>query len=471
MMKQTKFPYTFLAFVLVVAIAILSWLTWPQALLPSAPLPPTVQPGQEGFAGHLELGLLYQGVNRLELAAAEFEQAALATQPEIASAARANLQHVLEAQNSLQYRTGAAIPAALNWLLGAILVLLFLLIILLWIAWQYERSIQRAPYRLMDFEDLTPDAAGKGLHRLVLENLYLARQVHRDARTALYSPADPFDLPLQPPETISNSEMWQAVESVQVGGLEIPLGKLLPAVESWANRRARRITGCVSSAGSSLILNARLLHGDQVMQSWEIICPQAGGTPAAAQILARQFAFHLLVYLAHEDNAKMDQRLPARSPRAMMRLTDGLLMISRSRENGPNRVDLEQAVDALEEVIELDPECKTAYCALGAAYTQLGRFSEAQDVLLRVMDGALASPKVGKEQLFAQVVHYRLGMAYYYTYQDKGFLKAKEYFDTVQTGLEAENPPSDDEGFLLALVYCGMACLGAEWIERPPRFR
>lgn len=439
------------ALLLVAGLAFAFWPLGPR--VPGSSPVGTVTQGQASFAQRLELGLIYEREGVLDKARDAYEEAAKAEQVEIVEAARSGLKRVLERQQGPWLRIQASARAFLYWMGENLIRLIFVAAAAGGILWLLTRFPRRPGYLLLPFEDFAGDDLGKGLHALVYLRLQAVKHVYEQKEAGLLRGSERLEIPLF--GTLDEGQdalggAFAGLDSFSVGGIDLPLGKLLGAIQKWTSTREHIITGRLHRQGETLWLSVEIYRttDDKVIRGWELSM-EVGESPGdQVTALVEELVFQILFFLCPE--------LEARTWPSFQRFTAGLQEIQRYGVEVTDQTGLERALRPLTEAVVLDPGYQGAHYLLGLVYSNLGRYKEARDVFREVITHG--------EQRKLEAT-FNLGLAFYHEFENWANDKAIDRFTEVKEAL-TEGGRDRGRTLLLALAHCGLANACAQRVRR-----
>jgi len=441
---------------LVVAVGF--WPVLPPAMETSA----VVEKGQEEFARHLELGNVYTARAKYELAQAEYEAAALSTQPEIAGAAQRNLEKVLRAQRPL-WPLKAKLQSFASWLLENVLYLVLLVAVLLILWWLLSLLPRRPGYLLLPFEDNTGEKkVAADFATLVRQVILQAREVHQRAQSQTLSEAEQLNIPLLRPQWDLPADTFSSLDTLSVGQINLPLGKTIQSLRQWINRREYEITGSVHLVGEKITAFALIRRSadGRVVQSWQLASGSTGQPSEKVFAVAEELAYRLLFHQGRD-------HLRASSWGSLQNLTLALQQVQGWQEGRAPGEALDGAAKMLNEAVRLDPGYNLAHFAMGVVCASQGDYSGAQDAFGKAIDWSRPDEPI---QLAAR---YNRALAFYHEFRDWGYEAAFKYLDGLEDTLEKlqKTPSSGDEeaipnlDLLRALTFCAKALVDAQILK------
>lgn len=450
----------------VLVFGLLVFALWPLSPYPPATLPVSnVAPGQEGFVRHLELGLLYERHGLLDEAQAEYGQAALAAQAEIVIAAQDGLRRVLAERQNPLLGMQAALRGFLYWI-GENLLRWLVVGVLLVLAWQVVvRFPRKSGYQISPFVDATGDDLGKGLHLLLYRTLQEAKSALSDGRARPFAESRTVPLPgvasgLEiPPFSALSGEpdlldrALAPLDSFSVGGVDLPLGRMLLTARGWTSLREHVITGSLHRHGETLMLHAevRKVTSDQPVHVWELSANGDAQPAARVAALVRELAFRILFTLC--------PGLEARTWRSLQLFTEAVQEVRQYGVESLDRAPLLRAWEKLSQALVLDPGYTAARYLFGVVSLIVGRYQEARDAFREITEAG--GPLVPEAA-------YGLGLAFYHEFQDWANDQAMKWFTKAMEALSARK--RDERSLLLqALIHCGLASAYAQRVGQGER--
>ncbi|UCH61125.1 MAG: tetratricopeptide repeat protein [Anaerolineales bacterium] len=419
---------------------------------------------QIAYLRQLELGLQFEMRGKYELAQSAYEQAALAEQEEIAKAALNGIRRSLTYQRNTVLGLQAQLRLIAKSLLENLLPLL-LVLALVYGFWQVlSRPLTRPGYLILPFEDHTTGKLGAGLPSLLNFFIREATFAHVQKQSQLLGLAT-LEFPLV--STLSDTqdtlaEAFTSIESLNLGGIDLPFGKLIAAIRQRLNLRQFTLTGALHQHGDTIRLYAELRETATqiILQSWQLYS-QRGEIPEQTEAVVEELAYrflHQVISASQEPSQKVT--IESQSWRSLRYFTQGLLLLQRDPTPGLIE-DLNKARTLFSQAVEVDPGFTTAEYALGITCTRLGLFSQARSAFQEVIE---------RDEQFVTEATYNMGLAYYYEFRPWAYERASECFQDVLsrlfvTGKASESQKVDQAHMLLeALSYAGLANIAAQYI-------
>ncbi len=408
----------------------------------------TIAPDQEEYQRHYQLGLLYEEKADWDNARAHYEEAAVATQPEVAEAARESLSDVLQKKADWKLEWQLWLKSLFG--LPTVLITVPIMALIIWLAWWLINKIeQKAGYLLMPVDDYTKNGLGQGIHLQISWVLQEVQHVHQQTNETLLTKLDDIAFP-----TIgvlrSHSEMTSAafelVDSLSVGGVDVNLGPLLTLVKRWLGSKEYLIIGQLSQRGKQLQLRTEIKRTKtgQSDHIWYISGDTDTSSDEQVNQIIEEFAYRFLVLTAQK-------KVGTDSWRSLCAFTYGLRAGQRYNITPDEVKWLQQAILFFQEALRYDPDYVTAQYALGTVYNSIGEYEAAEKVFRQVQSS-------GKLELEAT---YNLGLSLYHQFsgkwtREKAIAEFKKVVDTID-----RRTTDEQERLLLALTYCGMVMVAA----------
>jgi tetratricopeptide (TPR) repeat protein len=405
---------------------------------------PEVAPGdgQEKFARQLELGWRYEAERSWDQARAAYVEAALAEQVEIAIQGRNGLQRIFEFENGLLNRAQV--------FLRSLLPLWILILVALGLRRLYKSRITRPGYLIAPFEDFTEKNQAAGFNALLNFHLQEARSVLLRGQQQLLGFATP-EFPLFT-TTLgeahdSLAEALASLETLQVGGFDLPFGKLLLILRQWAATREYVISGALHKPGDKIRLYAEIRESktNLIAQHWELVGDEGAD---ALSGLACELAYRLLFYIGQTAPVMEQQGLEASNLHSQQYFIQGLQLLQQDAIPGKS-AHLARAAELFQEVTVIDPGYISAQYALGLTYTKMGQVKVAARHFQEVIDNG------GPLEMEAT---YNMGLCFYHEFKPWAYDKAKGCFQRV-----LDQAPSEEK-MLRALALTGFANIMAQLV-------
>ena len=385
-----------------------------------------MDPGQEKRAAHLQLAFLYEQAGLLEKAQGEYEQALSGDLDEISSIASEGLQRVFSTQKDYRFRLKSEAGAIIGWITGNLVKSTLLIAAILTLLWLCTRNSRRSGYLLAPFDDYSPDKSGAGLHACLNSVIQQVKQIHtQHSRNRVLSTSENLDLPifgeLDDREDAMTSAL-AAIDSIAVGNVNLPLGKILLAIRRWFGSHQDLISGSLFQYGKDLSIVAELknMRSGNVLHVWRV---NSGKSGSAIPVMVEELAFRMLQDLC--------SGLDSKSWHSLQLFTQAIQKVEQYGRDTRELSILEQAAKDLEEAIVLDPGYLRAHYTLGTVYSNLGRHDDARAEFLAV--------KRAGTQLRLEAT-YNLGLAYYHKFQDWSYDYAESEFNDVIREIEQTGP-------------------------------
>lgn len=442
---QSLIVYIFLA--LIIALGCL----WP--LGPHAPTTPpavsTIEEGQETYYRQLELGWRFEGERAWEDAKTAYAEAALASQSAIAVKARNGLHRVLAHQTGFWHQAQANLRK---------LTPLWIVITVVFGFWiWFNRPIAKQGYVILPFENYSDADTENGLHALLNYFLQEAHDIHLKAQNQLLGFATP-EFPLF--ATLSDRQdaltnVISSLETVSVGGIDLPFGELLVAVRRWMHQRKYTIHGNVHKHEERIhfYIEIRDTNTNDLIQSWTITDEKQ-----KLESLVQEMAYRLLFYLEKRVQIHADSALGASSWRSLLFFTQALELLQGHSHAGGQKA-LKEAREKLEKVAIWDPGYLPALYCLGITLTRVGEYAEARDYFKEIINA---------EDHLELEATYNMGLAYYYEFNPWAYDRAIECFQTVIEKIKSEDVCEEDMTsslkLLQSLAFAGLANVAAQFI-------
>jgi tetratricopeptide (TPR) repeat protein len=401
---------------------------------------------------HLQMGQVYESAGEWDLALEEYKLASQAESDRLAEEARQGIERILAKQNSFWRQVGSDLGEFVTWLTSnsikflVVAALLFLL----------GRSIlylldSRTSWTIMPFADLTKNDLGKAVSENIVGQIHEARLVHLNASTGMLGVSEEIDLPSVCAASYQEALCLslQAMDSLDVSGIGLPVGSALAAMVRWLNMGQRHIMGTIEQRGQKLHLLAHMRKGRlaEISKVWSLSAPLNGDDLGLTlSELERDLVFHILYDTQDEWEA---------STPASLRLFTQALQSLRAFQVQPTVQEgtLQVTASLLEQALAVDPGYAAAKYYLAIAYHNLGEHQKA----IEHLESLRAQPDHDLEFEIA----YSLGIAHYHSMSYQGHNNAeKEFIKVVENIPETETDEHRRE--LGALARCGLVSVYAQ---------
>ena len=402
----------------------------------------------------LRLGQFYEGLGAHQEACQHFEAAASGLDRALAEQA---WQGLARCESKRKDQARALADRTLAWMadVGSRLLVLACAAFLLFLVLRPIRHRRRTGYLLLPFDDLTGENLGPSIASALAATLREIAFLHRTQAEDILTLSEELDLPSfgTPDEggTLS-APLLRFVEAVSIGMVQVPLQGLLSVFGSWFHPVRYHISGLIESSEEDLHVTIYLSDSvsGAVQGVWRETAPRSQRSGWATLL---QRCAYRVVYHAGQG------KLKASSPQSFELFSEGL-QLQRAYADSPQNVELlHDAAQKLEAALSLDPDYVLAQYALGTVCMNLGRYSDAKEILRTLRD---------RTEEYRAAICYHLGQAYYQIRQDWANRLAIEAFEQA---VQAAGDPRCDDGMrrLLALSHTGLALACAQLGERKLR--
>jgi tetratricopeptide (TPR) repeat protein len=403
-------------------------------------------------AMRLQLGCIYENAGLWEEAREEYGKV-LSGEPDSVSAfAIEGFQRVVNRQNN---RFANAIAEGWNvaWWIAENLIKLSFIAIVGFIVFVLAGKAPRKPGCLiLPFKDFSDKKLGESMVRSIESVMRRTKMIHLRGQHGLFAISENLNVPsfgvLKHDEDLI-CEAFAQIDSLGIGSIDLPMGKIYTAVRNWLNLRERVITGGLYKYGNTLRMTAEVkdTRDGKVVHVWEVSAATQDEDLSVIVELEKKVAFQILYDLCPD--------LQAASWKSLQLFSEALQEMQMFETEDSDLVILEKAAEKLEKLVVLDPGYTLARYNLGMVYNTLGRFDEAREIFKEIKR-ATAEYKVE--------AGYNLGIAYYQLFQPWTYKYAIEEFNEVIAQLK--NGELDRQRRLLALAHCGLAAVYAEMVKQ-----
>lgn len=406
-------------------------------------------------AMRLQLGCIYENASLWEEAREEYGKV-LSGEPDSVSAfAIEGLQRVVNRQNN---RLASAIAEGWNaaWWIAENLIKLSFIAIVGFIVFVLAGKVPRKPgYLILPFKDFSDKKLGESVVRSIESVMRRTKMIHLRGQHGIFAISENLNVPtfgvLKQDENLIG-EAFTRIDSLGIGGIDLPLGKIYTTIRNWFSLRERVITGGLHKYGNTLRMTAEMkdTRDGKVVHVWEVSAVMQGDDLSIVTELEKKLAFQILYALC--------PNLQAKSWKSLQLFSEALREMQMFETEDSDLAILEKAAEKLEKVVVLDPGYALARYNLGMVYNTLGRFGEAREIFKEIKRAATE---------YKVEAGYNLGIAYYQLFQPWAYKYAIEEFNEVIAQLK--DSEVDRQRKLLALAHCGLAAVYAEMVKQNGR--
>jgi len=411
-----------------------------------------VQSADSERAMHLQLGCIYENAGVWEGARKEYEKA-LSGEPDSVSAfAIEGLRRVLSRQNN---HFASAIAEGWNavWWIAENVIKLGIVMIVGFIVFALVGKAPRKPgYLILPFKDFSERKLGESVVRSIESVMQKTKMVHLRGQHGIFAISENLNVPsfgvLKHDEDLMG-EVFAQIDSLGIGSIDLPLGKIYTTIRNWFDLRERVITGELYKYGSTLRMTAEMkdTRDGKVVRVWEVSAVMQHEDLSVIAEIEKKMAFQILYDLC--------PNLQAKSWKSLQLFSEALQEMRMFETEDSDLALLEKAAEKLEKVVVLDPAYTLAKYNLGVVYNTLGRFDEAREIFKEIKWVATE---------YKVESGYNLGIAYYQLFQPWAYKYAIEEFNEVIAQLK--DSKAGRQRKLLALAYCGLAAVYAEMVKQ-----
>ena len=432
--------------VLLAVVVFIAWLL-SLSIRPPAINEVTVTPEPEGKAAVLGLQLArkYYYNRDVDSALAALDKAALSPQAEVAEAAQEQIVVINGWQTSLKY----PVWCFNYWLLRNVWWVLLVLFVLWLVVFQ---PFKKPGYILDNIRMVGNAPDGLPPSTMIYEYLQLAHQSLQSMQRTFFCRPVNLSMPLfmEPDQKLDG--LFNNLGSLQLGPVKTEPGKLLHALRKIPFRKDVYVDGSMTFEEKQIVLQVFFNCQGKVEKAFRL------ARPVDEEDMVHQTAL-LLEEAAYRIWYEMTDDQPMNSSRSLAAFMQALQAYQTVIAGDVDFDALTEIYPNLQGAMLADPANQSLRFLLGLIGNTLGKFREARPQFEWVMRHT-ASEKV---QLAAQ---YNLALAEYSCFTENESKDAAKNFSTLIEKLEEKRPSLDEEEIvLLALAYCGLANVQAQYIH------
>jgi tetratricopeptide (TPR) repeat protein len=397
----------------------------------------------------LALAEIYVQQRQWEKAAGLYAEAALSQCPAISSNALDRLDSTLAAEASLQTFIQENLRTIVLAVAGIVLIFLIAKIFV----WYIDRTDK---WIVVPFVDLSGNKAGDGIAESLVTKMHRVRLLYSNPPDVLFAFSERIDLPSFSVATQKKSLLssLSALDSLDVIGINLPLGSALSSMIGWLDLGARRLVGSIQQYNNRLEISVRLEEGRgaKCTRIWKVSSELDAASNELDLTVMDELVYRILFDIAPGEWGTA-------SVAALEAFTEGLEQLNSYYESRfRDKVALQHAKDRLAKAVQIDPAYYSAVYHLGIVNLNAGDYKQAIDLLASLL----------KQTEFQPELYYNLGVAHYQRalgWSRNKYRKAEEFFDRIVIGFSEERSNSEEDKKLLGLAYCGLTMIVAQRIR------